>query len=188
MTIKLITAVDNSNAIGWSSGYLPWRVSHDLKRFKQLTTNSTVVMGFRTFASLNRAEGLPNRRNIVLSTRPYSQIREHVGLTVEVISSFRWIEAHQAGLGVDSPELWIIGGATVYQQALESGQVDEIHLTRIHEASNADVKFPVDFAAWKSFVLNQRAAGIFWDVAHVEDDPQVVGQPTSTYIVLKRIK
>jgi dihydrofolate reductase len=186
--IRLITAVDNSNAIGWSSGELPWRVSADMKRFKALTDNSTVVMGFRTFKSLGRAEGLPNRRNIVLSSRPYSQIREHVGLTVEVISSFRWIEAHQQCLGCTPPDLWIIGGAEVYRQALESGMVDEIHLTRIHANSNADVKFPVDFAAWKSFILAQQQKGIFWDVADPIEDAATQDQPSSTYLVFRKIK
>ena len=64
MSIKLICAISKNNVIG-NENKLPWNISEDLKRFKELTTNNWIVMGRKTFDSIGRP--LPNRKNIVLS-------------------------------------------------------------------------------------------------------------------------
>ena len=63
--INIIAAVAHNRAIGYKNKLLYW-LPDDLKRFKQLTTGHTIIMGRRTFESLPKG-ALPNRRNIVLS-------------------------------------------------------------------------------------------------------------------------
>ena len=72
--ISIIAAVASNRAIGWKNKLLYW-LPNDLKRFKQLTTGHTIVMGRRTFESLPKG-ALPNRRNIVLS-RTVGNSEEH---------------------------------------------------------------------------------------------------------------
>ena len=66
--ISIIAAVDRRMAIGFQNKLLFW-LPNDLKRFKALTTGNTIIMGRKTFESLPKG-ALPNRRNVVLSTRP----------------------------------------------------------------------------------------------------------------------
>ena len=65
MNINIIAAVAQNRAIGYQNKLIYW-LPNDLKRFKQLTTGHTIIMGRRTFESLPKG-ALPNRRNIVLS-------------------------------------------------------------------------------------------------------------------------
>ena len=69
--ISIIAAVDRHMGIGYENKLLFW-LPNDLKRFKALTTGNTIIMGRKTFESLPKG-ALPNRRNIVLSTRPDTQ-------------------------------------------------------------------------------------------------------------------
>jgi dihydrofolate reductase len=179
MPVKLIIAVDAGNAIGWSDGRLPWKIPYDMKRFKELTMNSTVVMGRTTYLSLGRRDGLPNRRNVVLTRRPYSEVREQFG-NVEIISSLDWVEQHSeaqrrtvAGTPNEQSDIWIIGGASVYAEAIKRQMVDELHVTFVHVNSGADVTLPFDLVAWKLFILHERKLGIEWEcVEHLR--PTVV--------------
>lgn len=181
--IKLIVAVDLANAIGWSDGMLAYRgLKLDMARFKALTTGHTVVMGRSTYISLNRPNGLPNRKNIVLSRRPYSEIRGVIVGDVEIISSLDYVVQQDARASCDT---WIIGGASVYDEAIGTGVVDEIHLTIIHATCEADVRLKTDLAAWKLFVIRQRKAGINWDVT--VGDPVVDGDFYTTYLVLRKL-
>lgn len=66
--VSIIAAVDRRMAIGFQNKLLFW-LPNDLKRFKALTTGNTIIMGRKTFESLPKG-ALPNRRNIVLSSRP----------------------------------------------------------------------------------------------------------------------
>lgn len=191
MTIRMILSLDRANSLGYSDGRLAYRLPADLKRFKALTTNGTVVMGINTFLSLNRIDGLPNRRNIVLSHRPYSEIRTLVGLDVEIISNFDWIlkhddAAHRTVANTDrEPSCpWIIGGASVFDEALTKGIVDEIYLTLVHSTCDADVRLTTDLAAWKSFVLHEAKLGRLWDA--LVDEPIWDGEHQTTYITLRK--
>ena len=66
MIIHLIWAQDNNGGIGLN-GQLPWHISEDLKNFKKITSNSTIIMGRKTWDSLPK-KPLPNRENIVMSS------------------------------------------------------------------------------------------------------------------------
>ena len=128
--ISIIAAVDRRMAIGFQNKLLFW-LPNDLKRFKALTTGNTIIMGRKTFESLPKG-ALPNRRNVVLSTRP-----DTVCPGAEVFPS---LEVALQSCKEDE-HVYIIGGASVYQQALPLA--DELCLTEINDvAPEADAFFP----------------------------------------------
>ena len=135
--VSIIAAVDRRMAIGFQNKLLFW-LPNDLKRFKALTTGNTIIMGRKTFESLPKG-ALPNRRNIVLSSRP-----ETVCPGAEVFPS---LEAALQSCKEDE-HIYIIGGASVYRQALPFA--DELCLTEINDlAPKADAFFPeVSPAQW----------------------------------------
>lgn len=182
--IKMMLAVDQGNAIGWSDGRLPWKIPYDMKRFKELTTGNIVVMGFKTFQSLNRLNGLPDRQNIVLTHKPYSEVRDQIGLDVDVIGSLDYIKRGS----VDLRDTFIIGGASVYAQALEAQMVDELHVTIVHANSGADVTLPFELVAWKLFILQQRALGVNWDMIDHVRPTVALPSPGIDIFVFRKIK
>lgn len=129
MDISIIVAVSRNNAIGNNNKLLYW-LPNDLKRFKALTTGHTIIMGRKTFESLPKG-ALPNRRNIVLSHR-------NIQLEgAEVFPSLEEAIRHCSS----GEEVFIIGGASVYKQAMDSA--NRIYLTRVDdEPEEADVFFP----------------------------------------------
>lgn len=127
--ISLIAAVAQNRAIGFQNRLLYW-LPNDLKRFKALTTGHTIIMGRRTFESLPKG-ALPNRRNIVLSRQPLQLSG------AEVFPSLT--DALDACLPHE--EVYIIGGASVYEQALPLA--DRLCLTEIADTpEQADAFFP----------------------------------------------
>lgn len=136
--ISIIAAVDRRMGIGHENKLLFW-LPNDLKRFKTLTTGHTIIMGRKTFESLPKG-ALPNRRNIVLSARPETRCPG-----AEVFSSLEEALGHCA----PDEQVYIIGGASVYRQALPLA--DMLCLTEIDaEAPQADAYFPkVDPETWQ---------------------------------------
>lgn len=129
--ISLIVAVARNNAIGYR-GDLIYHLSADLKRFKALTTGHSIIMGRRTFQSFPKGP-LPNRRNIVLSRDP-----SFMPEGAEVYPSME--DALSACK--DEEEIFIIGGASVYAQALPLA--GKIYLTLVDdEPAIADTFFPM---------------------------------------------
>lgn len=135
--LSIIAAVDQRMGIGFENKLLFW-LPNDLKRFKALTTGNTIIMGRKTFESLPKG-ALPNRRNVVLSSN--STV---ICPGAEVFPS---LEAALQSCREDE-EVYIIGGASVYQQALPLA--DELCLTEIDStAPEADAFFPeVSPAIW----------------------------------------
>lgn len=139
--ITIIAAVAENRAIGFENKLIYW-LPNDLKRFKSLTTGHTIIMGSNTFRSLPKGP-LPNRRNVVLSRRDTffdpSQEGER-GYDV-----FPSLESALKSCQPDE-EVFIIGGASVYQQAI--GMADRLCLTEIHDVpAQADTFFP-DYSDW----------------------------------------
>ncbi len=135
--ISIIVAASENDAIGIDQ-HLPWRLSADLKHFKALTTGHVVVMGRKTFESLPNG-ALPNRQNVVLTSQSEANFPNcHVfGSWEEMAHSYPKEE-----------ELFIIGGATLYRQALSVA--DRLYLTRVHHSfMDADTFLPpVDWSEW----------------------------------------
>lgn len=137
MTISIIVAIAENRAIGFENKLLYW-LPNDLKRFKALTTGHTIIMGRRTFESLPKG-ALPNRRNIVLSR----QDLEFAGA-----ERYASLEAALAQCA-DDEEVFIIGGASVYQEAMPLA--DKLCITHICDTpAEADAFFPeIDPTVWK---------------------------------------
>ena len=129
MEINIIAAVAANRAIGYQNDMV-YFIREDLKRFKQLTTGHTVIMGRKTFHSLPKG-ALPNRRNIVLSRT------ETDFPNCDVYSSLEEALKH---IGAEE-KAFIIGGASLYKEALTIA--DHLYLTEIAATPpQADVFFP----------------------------------------------
>lgn len=136
--MTIIAALDENNAIG-NNNQLLWHLPLDLKRFKSLTQNHVILMGRKTFESLGRP--LPNRQNMVISSKADYQVPDNVYL----FSSLP--EAIEAARSKDSNP-YIIGGGTIYSQALK--YADTLELTLVYtQIDKADTYFPeIDFSEW----------------------------------------
>ena len=134
--MKLIVACDPKGGIGYQNK-LPWsKIEGDLPRFKQLTTNKTVVMGRNTWDSLPK-QPLPNRTNIIVTSLPFSKLPDHT-------CSIR-------NLDEVNNDSWIIGGAKLINSSWQ--YIDEIHLSRTFAEYTCDtfidlVKLEQEFTCW----------------------------------------
>lgn len=133
--ITIIVATDRAGGIGMRNT-LPWHLSADLVRFKQLTTGHTIIMGRKTFDSIGKP--LPNRRSIVITRNPNWQ---HSG--VEHASSL------QAALQLAADDsVFVIGGAQIFAAALPAAT--RLEWTRIDHQFECDTFLPpVDLAQWR---------------------------------------
>lgn len=125
MKLAIIAAVARNRAMG-IRGSLPWHISEDLRRFKQLTTGHAVLMGHKTYVSIGKP--LVNRRNVVISSR-----------TIPGIESYPSVPAALEALH-DQKKVFVIGGGQIYAQLLE--KADEIYLTFVDRDVEADTFFP----------------------------------------------
>lgn len=146
MKINIIAAVARNRAIGYN-GDMVYFIKEDLRRFRQLTTGHTVIMGRRTFHSLPKG-ALPNRRNIVLSHT------ETNFPGCNVYTSLSEALKHIA----DNEEAFIIGGASLYKEGL--AVANRLYLTEIDAIPpHADVFFPeYDDGTWQIETKEERPA------------------------------
>ncbi len=125
--ITIIAAVAANGVIG-DKNRLLWHISEDLKHFKALTTGHPVVMGRKTFESLGRP--LPGRTNVVIT-------RQRIDIPgCTVVHSL----AEAVALFAPDEEIFIIGGAQIYAEALPLA--DRLCLTRVERAYEGDTRFP----------------------------------------------
>jgi len=136
MIISLIYAASQNGVIGIDNR-LPWRLPADMKRFRNLTTGHHVLMGRKTYESIGKP--LSGRTNIIITRQQNYQ----AGGGLIAASLERAISLCQ-----DDNEIFIIGGATIYQQALEFA--NRIYLTIIHEEFKGDTfLFDIDKTIWQ---------------------------------------
>lgn len=130
--VSIIAAIGKNRELGRGNELL-WHIPDDLKRFKGLTTSHPVIMGRKTWDSLpERARPLPNRTNIVVSRQ---QLEIPSALVAGSVS-----EAIEKALELDQQEVFVIGGAQVYEAALP--YTDRLYLTIIDDTKAADTFFP----------------------------------------------
>ncbi|MBL4699075.1 MAG: dihydrofolate reductase [Phycisphaerales bacterium] len=144
--IAMIVACSENGVIG-SDGDLPWHLPADLRHFMRSTKGCSVIMGRKTFESLDKP--LPNRLNIVLS-RSMSDNGGGRDDGVRFASCIEdAIEIAQAS-DMEMP-IWIAGGGHVYKEAMsQPGLVDLIVRTRVHAQIEGDTVFPeLDPQIWK---------------------------------------
>lgn len=133
--IKVIVAVGKDGAIGYKGGLI-WHLPGDLKRFKEITTGHTVIMGRKTWDSLPK-KPLPNRRNIILSRQ-----KDYNPEGAEVVSSLE--EALDI---VKNDTAFIIGGAEIYNLFIP--YAGELLLTTVDSITpEADAFLHLNFNDW----------------------------------------
>jgi len=143
--ISIIAAIGRNRELG-KNNKLIWRIAADLHRVKALTTGHIIIMGRNTYESIGRP--LPNRTNIVIS----GSITEIDGCLVFPTL----IEALNHTTHAESTEVFIFGGARVYQDALPF--VTRLYLTLIDDAEpKADVYFP-DYSTFTKIVSSESHA------------------------------
>ena len=130
MIISLIVAMDEKRGIG-KAGKLPWRLSSDLKRFRELTMGHHLIVGRKTFESIGRP--LPGRQMIVV-TRNSGFNPEGCFVASSVQNAIALAKERR------ETEAFVIGGAEIYSQTIESA--DRLYLTRVHAEVDADTFFP----------------------------------------------
>jgi len=129
MKIALVAALDENNGIGKDNKLLCY-LPADLKRFKKLTTGSSIVMGRKTFESLPNGP-LPNRRNIVITRNT-----NYAFDGIEVIHSINEV----FDICKNEEKVFVIGGEEIYKIFLE--KADLLYITRTHHQFEADAFFP----------------------------------------------
>lgn len=136
--ISLIVAAAENNAIG-KNNQLLWHLPNDLKFFKNTTWGMPVIMGRKTYESVNKP--LPGRFNIVIT-------RQADWKAEGVITATDLNDALEKAKATNCNELFVIGGGEIYKQAFE--MAGTLYITRVHASFEADTFFPaVDEAIWK---------------------------------------
>ena len=133
--ISIIAAKSHNGVIG-NNNTLPWRLPSDLQNFRKLTQNSIVIMGRKTYESIGKP--LPNRLNVVISSQNNFNAPEGVIVSSgpnEAIKASRLLCLEQ---GIK--DIWIIGGAGIYQQFIK--RADRMVLTTIDKDCAGDTLFP----------------------------------------------
>ena len=137
--MKAIACVDRFLGLGYK-GQLLFHLKEDLRRFKDVTTGKTVVMGYNTYRSLPNGI-LPMRTNIVLTK--HHRIKDPRIITVK---SEKELRDYLDSRNIHQDDIWLIGGEQLYKQFL--GQCDELYLTIVDDVKKADSYFP-DLNGWK---------------------------------------
>ena len=128
----ILVAVSPEGIIGKDNS-IPWHYSADLKRFKRLTLGKTVIMGRRTWESLP-VKPLPDRRNIVITRTSLDD--------VECFSSI------DDALATCEGDVWFIGGAGIYQEALGKADIIDMTLVPDNVSGEGCVRFPTIGNEW----------------------------------------
>lgn len=159
-----VVATDLNGCIG-KDGKMPWHIPADLKRFRELTEGGVVIMGRKTFDSLD-CKSLPNRMNIVIGSTMkfddyYGNNKELLyceGIDDALMIAKHYVEQKQ----LDA--IWIIGGAEIYEQTMK--YVDEVEHTVVDiKVDGGDAFYPdirEDFDAIDAVELD----GVYYYTLH----------------------
>ena len=136
--LSIIVAKAKNNVIG-KHNQLLWHIPDDLKRFKKFTTGHTIIMGRKTFKSLEKI--LPNRKHIVFTQNPDFKVDDE---NVKVVHSMLQIQEYIE----NDEEAFVIGGAIIYNLLMP--YVKKMYITEIDKDFDGDAFFPkIDETKWK---------------------------------------
>lgn len=138
--VSLIVAVDEQGGIG-KQNTIPWYYSNDLKYFKQLTLNNTIIMGRNTWDSLP-IKPLHNRKHIVLSSKDLG-LGDYDDDNVIVYNKFYDVVEYILN-NKHKEKIFIVGGARMYTDLIDL--CDTLYITRIPGVHDCDVH--VDIKSW----------------------------------------
>lgn len=161
--IKSIMVARSDNRVIGKDNDLVWHMPADLKYFKETTKGHYVMMGRKTYESVDQP--LPGRLNIII-TRQSDYYRECC-ITVHSLE-----EAFALGEENGQQEVFVLGGSEIYELAMD--QVDRIYLTEIKAEFKGDAYFPeIDYAKWQ-------------EVKREEHEPDAENPHPYAFVVLKR--
>ena len=151
MRISIIVAMAEKSRVIGRKGKLPWHLPSDLKRFKETTMGHVVVMGRKTFESIGKP--LPGRKNIIITSDDSYKHRSCL-VAHSLEEAFK--------LAGDAPEVFVIGGAQIYAQAMSLA--DRLLVTSVLGNVKGDAYFPkIDKRRWefttKEYFLNDDPHG-----------------------------
>lgn len=160
--VSLIAAMAENRVIGVNNT-LPWRLPADLRHFRRLTTGHHVIMGRRNYESIGKP--LPDRTNIVVTRNPDYRAP---GCLVK-----HSLEDALAATN-DDPEVFVIGGAEIYRQALD--RADRLYLTLVHAQVQGDTYFPpFDEKHWQ-------------EIGRERHEPDEKNPHACTFLIYDRVK
>ncbi|MCB4812236.1 dihydrofolate reductase [Methylovorus menthalis] len=134
--LSLIVAIAHDGVIGVNNT-LPWHLPEDLKRFRALTMGHHIIMGRKTYESLNRL--LPGRTTVIVTRNADYRVEG-----ARIVSSLQDAISQSAG----DDEVFLIGGAELYREGL--AQSDRLYITEIEASFSGDAFFPtIDYSQWK---------------------------------------
>ena len=134
MNVSIIVAMSKNRVIGRDND-MPWHLSDDLKNFKKITINKTIIMGRLTYDSIGKP--LPKRNNVVLS-------RNLKDPKVTVLDNLE----EALNISKNEDEIFIIGGSDLYSQTINIA--NKLYLTSINHEISGDKYFPAfDINKWK---------------------------------------
>ena len=155
--LSIIVAKANNNIIGGNNKLL-WHLSKDLKRFKEITTGNTIVMGRKTFESLPKV--LPNRHHVVITSNKNFKVDSESVTIVNNIEKI--VDKYKDSV----EEAFIIGGGEIYNLLLP--YTNKLYLTRVLKDFQGDTYFPnIDLSNWevnyKSEVFSDEEEDLTYD-------------------------
>lgn len=133
MNFEIIVAHDLDNVIGINSS-IPWNISPDMKRFRDLTMNNIVIMGRKTYESLPNGK-LKNRINIVITQNYKNYISDNELIFTNLENIYSLLEK----INYTNKKIFIIGGSQIYSHFLPL--CTKIHLTKVYLHSKGDIYF-----------------------------------------------
>ena len=149
--IKAIVCLAADGGMGLDNKLL-FNLPKDLAYFKEQTLNQTVVMGRKTLESLPFKNGLPQRKNIVLSSTPK---KSYIGMDVVWTSSVAaTLRAKSVYDSTNKGDMWIIGGASIYKQFEE--YIDEWHIVTVDVNVEADKYYTPYLEGFSEVVESRR--------------------------------
>jgi dihydrofolate reductase len=151
--VAIVVACDPRYIIG-SQGKLPWRLPEDLQLFRNRTMGHAVIMGRKTWDGLpERYKPLDGRANVVISKTKWFEptlsndgpyYYDRIDKAIEIIRR-DWTNQLTK---YKNKDIYIIGGAQIYQEALDKNLVDKIYMSRLDDPYEGDVRFPVLGPEW----------------------------------------
>jgi dihydrofolate reductase len=167
---SIIACIGLNRELGKNNNLL-WHIPEDLAYFKKITQGAPVIMGRSTFLSLpEKFRPLPGRKNIVLSRQQNNELKKYSQQIIIVDNFSRaFLEAERFAKKNNQKEIFVIGGASVYQQTLE--MVDRLYLTIVREQdSTADVYFPEYKSIFNKEVFREKQSNEKYDFDFVTLD------------------
>ena len=158
--VNVILACCRDGGIGINNT-LPWSIKEELKMFKIITNNATVIMGYNTWKSLPR-KPLINRINVVLTKCPIKKTELLKNYNIIVLSSL----ADEALEKYKNNQCFYIGGASIYNYLIENNLISTLYISIIHKNYKTDTKININkLYDLEHYIVSRQ---VFEDFTHLQ--------------------